>query len=105
LDSPLLFTTTDGGSTWVSQTPQSPAPGGVTSISCTSTTECVTTNGYNNSTGGLAAISVTFDGGANWISPTIPAVRTLSGVSCPSPSSCTAVGGDNQGNTQIIRTG
>jgi photosystem II stability/assembly factor-like uncharacterized protein len=106
-ESAVLFTTTDGGSTWVSQTPPSPTPGGIASISCVSTTECVAAGGGTqiNPGGGLpVAISVTFDAGANWISPTIPSVANLLGVSCPSPTSCTAVG-FTQGNGQIIRTG
>jgi photosystem II stability/assembly factor-like uncharacterized protein len=103
-----LIATTDGGTTWVSQTPPSPPPESIAGISCASATTCVAV-GNNSSTGGAPAIIDTTDGGTTWTNEVVPsnvgAGSALNAISCPSPSSCTAVGSDAQGNGLIIRTG
>ncbi len=80
---PAIVGTTNGGSTWQSQSvPSGFAANG--QLSCGSASDCTAVNG-----GGLFG---TTDGGSTWASETAPAGVGLESVSCPSATTCTAVG-------------
>jgi photosystem II stability/assembly factor-like uncharacterized protein len=89
-------TTTNGGSTWTAD----PVPSAInlTSVSCATVTNCSAV-GYDGLpldgtqyTGAGAALS-SVDGGTSWQVQSIPPLAGgLLGVSCPSPTTCYAVG-------------
>lgn len=75
----VILATTDGGSTWVSQTVP-PASGGLNAVSCSSTTHCVAVINFN-AVG--SPVLATFDGGATWShEPTPAGAYDLDAVSC-----------------------
>jgi photosystem II stability/assembly factor-like uncharacterized protein len=98
-----ILTTTDGGSTWNSQT----VPSGVTyldAVSCGSTSTCV-------AVGPVAGLSVppaiitTNDGGLTWTSQPVPnGVGSLQGASCAS-AGCVAVGQNQQSGALVVGGG
>lgn len=77
-----IFSTSDGGTTWTSASPPSPAPyffpGG--KVGCLSTTECVV---------GSESIYLTNDAGSTWQSP-VSALGSISSIACPTASDCVA---------------
>ena len=88
-----IFDTTDGGSTWTTET----APSGLTdltSIACPSLTECTAIGQTNvSSPSPNAAIVATTDGGATWTTEAPPSsVSSLNSIACPTVSACTAIG-------------
>ena len=116
----LVFTTTDGGATWIAQT--LPVPAGLDAISCPSNSDCfaggtvmlATTNGGKTWTqqpfiGGTVlaiacastktCVAVGFGGtisrttdGLHWTVEPRLTTAGLHGVSCPTASDCIAVG-------------
>jgi hypothetical protein len=89
------------GSTWKAQTVAKPA--GVTHIglqgvSCTSGTNCTAVGSYFQATEDQAPLAEQWNG-STWTVQSTPSLpgsdNTLSGVSCRTATSCTAVGADN----------
>jgi len=85
LSLPVLMVTTDAGAAWTSE----PVPnntGGLTAVSCPSTSDCTVLAGVG--------ILVTTDGGTSWTTLPTPsnAKASLDSISCPSTSDCVAVG-------------
>ena len=80
----VVFTSTDSGSTWSGQ---SVPASNIDSIACTSTSDC-----YGGGTLSYGGVMIgTRDGGASWFTQSIPsATGTITGVSCPSDSTCLA---------------
>ena len=89
----LIIETSDGGQDWF---PQSVPPGIDFSpdggVSCPTTSACAAVG--QSIINGSAAIVATIDGGTSWSTQSIdvPALDSLTEVSCASPSVCTAVG-------------
>jgi hypothetical protein len=87
------------GTSWVIQ--PTPAPAGATSsalyaVSCTSASACTAVGGYVNSGGDVVTLAERWDG-TSWAIQSTPNPAgadssSLEGVSCTSPSACTAVG-------------
>jgi hypothetical protein len=85
------------GTSWSVQS--TPSPGqfaALLSVSCTSSSACVAVGGYNDSSGAQVALAERWDG-TSWTvqptpNPTGSQFALLTGVSCSSPSACTAVG-------------
>ena len=99
--SSFIFATTDGGTTWTSQTlptgaPTTWSPTGVATlydISCPSTTVCYSV-GWNGGSSGLTL--GTTDGGATWaILSESTATDSVESISCPSTSDCYSTGLNN----------
>jgi photosystem II stability/assembly factor-like uncharacterized protein len=100
----LIFESTDGGRTWASDTlPRFGQSSELNDIACVSTTDCVAVGGLGVLVGpgpgessGItthAAVLTTHDGGARWIAGSVPpSVQGLSAISCPTTTSCMAVG-------------
>lgn len=90
------------GSTWTVHNPVNP-PGALevklSSVSCSSTTDCIAVGDYEVSNNFFAALAEKWNGSA-WkplALPTLAASSTsLSGISCASATSCVAVGGADQ---------
>jgi hypothetical protein len=84
-----VLVTTDGGSTWSTQSFTDSAVNGVGGIDCPSTTQCFIA-AHTNSGG---AIEATTDGGSTWVTQTVPATSvSLPGITCTSSTDCYAVG-------------
>ena len=87
------------GANWTSQ--PTPNPSGALNIvlngvSCTSATACTAVGNYSDKSGNTKTLAEAWDG-ATWViqkTPNPPATTNavLSGVSCSSPTACTAVG-------------
>ena len=88
--SPVVFGTTDGGSTWTSESiPSIPLFDGLNSVSCASATTCVA-GGYTGDNSGVTI--TTTDGGLSWSAGSVPAgITDITAVSCDSLSDCAAV--------------
>jgi hypothetical protein len=84
-----LVATTDGGTTWINQTPAGMAE--MFGISCPSVTTCYAV-GFSPGPPGPGGIMVTTDGGTSWSEQTV-GTTALSSVACPSTTVCYAVGG------------
>ena len=84
-----VIATTDGGTSWTSQTPPH-AGGQLSSVACTSSLDCWAV-GTNDTT---PAIIATTDGGTSWSRQTVPSgVPELTDVACvPGSTSCWASG-------------
>ena len=84
---------TDGGSTWTSSTIPS-ANTTLLSVSCPSTTTCVSVGVTPSVTGPFGGqLLVSSDGGTTWKVPTSPpSYGALGSVACPTASFCVAVG-------------
>lgn len=111
----IVIRTTDGGAHWVlTNVPGTP---NVTfgAISCPTPSVCeaagvpsgdVSQSGYTT-TGSTAALALMFrttDGGATWYAQGLPAgVGSISSISCPTSSACTAVGSSNTAYGVVIR--
>ncbi|HVC71350.1 MAG TPA: hypothetical protein VNC61_13930 [Acidimicrobiales bacterium] len=101
-----VITTTDGGTTW-RQEPALPMglDADLTGISCTSPTSCLVVAENSNCHGGSGpcfpgtdAAASTRDAGATWTGDRIPPNISLTGVACPSATSCLAVTFDADAN-------
>ena len=100
----LIFESTDGGQTWSSDTlPGFGQSNELNDVTCVSATDCVAVGGLGVLVGpgpgqssGIttqAAVLTTHDGGATWIARLVPpSVQGLSAISCPTATSCIAVG-------------
>ena len=93
---PVVAATTNGGMSW---TNQNLPPGLVqlTGISCPSTTTCSAVGAWSGAAdpapGETAAVVTTTSGGATWTAESIPADNEEAlGISCPSTTTCVAVG-------------
>lgn len=105
-----LITVWDGSS-WTTATSDNPGSGSntLTGVSCTAgvTTTCTAVGSATNSTGQGQTLMESSNGGS-WTAATGPnrgsAANLLTGVSCWSATSCTAVGRwrDTSGSTQIL---
>lgn len=87
----IVIKTTDGFSTWSDLSLPTPY---LESISCASTANCMAV--------GQNVAFATTDGGSTWAAQTMPSgVADLSSVSCPSATTCYAVGGgfDSSGSS------
>ncbi len=94
-----VFTTSDGGGTWVRQAAP-PKVTGFTSVACTSTTNC-TAVGLDSAVGGV--IYGTTDGGVGWTGEAVPAgVYDFSAIACPAAATCFAVGSSAASNGQGV---
>jgi photosystem II stability/assembly factor-like uncharacterized protein len=96
--------TDDGGISWTSQ-PLPSAAGGLSSISCRSTAQCVAVGGGIGPRGGLGVglIVETTDGGAVWTSVPVPVgIGGLDAVSCAGPDGCVADGVDPTGTVAMV---
>lgn len=96
---PLTLSATWDGSTWTVQ--PSPDPGGapaqLTSVACPNSTRCIAVGDYQPGPGLVHPLTALWNGTA-WTRLTTQAPggangwNTLTSVSCPRPSNCTAVG-------------
>ena len=90
---PYVIGTTNGGSTWVSESPPSGA-GSLDSISCPTTSTCTAVGAVTWNTP-IPVLLQTDDGGTTWAIKSVPAgIAELAAVNCSSQSNCTAVGYD-----------
>jgi len=96
--------TMDGGQVWQRTGSLPPGFGGVSNLSCLTTTACVTVGYTTTAPGqGTGAIAVTNDGGTTWTAATIPAgVGKLHGVSCTGIADCVAVGTKATVTTNVV---
>ncbi len=93
-----VVTTSDGGTTWHrSMRPVPPEPNEVldpVAISCPSPTTCtMATNDGAADSDAAGQIYVTQDAGLTWSPERTPAAPALTALSCPSLTTCVAVGG------------
>ena len=87
------------GANWVSQPTPKPLGGlnvVLNGVSCTSTTACTAVGNYSDKFGNTKTLAEAWDG-ATWViqktpNPLATTDAVLSGVSCSSPTACTAVG-------------
>jgi photosystem II stability/assembly factor-like uncharacterized protein len=92
----VIDATTNGGSTWTSQT----VPSGIfelDAIACMNAHHCfagaVTSSGFNG------AILATSDGGTTWTSQPVPSsLSSVGDIACPSTLICIAVGDTSSGS-------
>lgn len=91
-----IDTTTNGGSTWTSQT----VPSGTSSlfsISCVAPSTCYAAG---TNTAGAATVIVTSDAGSSWVAQSIPSgPEELESITCPSVDECFAVGNSATSST------
>jgi photosystem II stability/assembly factor-like uncharacterized protein len=86
-DAGTIYSTTDGGTTWTTTAPSVFAGGFATGVACSSAQVCEVAG-----TGIGAAVLGTTDGGATWVTQRINGqVDEISGISCPSTSTCEAI--------------
>jgi photosystem II stability/assembly factor-like uncharacterized protein len=100
----LIFESTNGGHTWASdKLPGFGQSSELNDVTCVSATDCVAVGGLGVGVGpgagessGIttqAAVLTTHNGGATWIAGSVPpSVQGLSAISCPTATSCMAVG-------------
>jgi photosystem II stability/assembly factor-like uncharacterized protein len=115
---PVAEVTRDGGKVWDGH----PLPGRgeePTGISCASSSRCVAVGAVTHGVlsgstlqvslpaGAVVpgALMISSDGGVHWSLSTKLGVGNLVGVSCPSPTSCTAVGRNRAGTGPVLLTG
>ncbi|MGA2968506.1 MAG: fibronectin type III domain-containing protein [Acidimicrobiales bacterium] len=96
----IFATGAESGSTWtwspsVLIPPDSYGRGFLNSVDCVSTTSCIAVGGNYNS-GGISAIGTESGGTWSWVSSAVAPDNSdngyLTGVSCPTPTACIAVG-------------
>lgn len=96
----LIFTSSNGGNRWTSQSLPSGTLG-LFGISCRTLTTCVVVGGYGGVVGGI--ILTTTDAGATWMPRSGPAaVSDLQNVSCPTLKRCVATGISPSASTTAI---
>jgi len=109
----IVLRTTDGGAHWVvTNVPGTPNTT-FGAISCPTPSVCEAaglppvesqSNYTTDSTAARALVFRTTDGGATWYSQGLPAgVGSISAISCPTPSACTAVGSSETLYGVVIR--
>ena len=94
-----VFKSTDGGATWTSQSAAVPVvQGGLPAVSCPTSTVCFAGGGMNDPTAGKThpGMVATTDGGATWVSETVPVISptnrvAVRGLSCASTTRCVGV--------------
>ena len=95
---PLIVATTDGGATWITQTPPAGLTGigALTSVTCPSPSVCLAVSPGSSPYGSGAStpyVIGTTSGGSTWVSESPPPrAGSLDSISCPTASICTAVG-------------
>jgi hypothetical protein len=92
-----IIRTSDGGSTWQLTPVLSGQTGNVWGITCPTSDDCWAVGGTTvgtNSAPGAGFILATRDGGQTWTQVSIPGgLSIVQGISCPSATSCFAIGG------------
>ena len=82
LQTSFIWTTDDGGTTWVQRLSQPPSNGEVLrQVSCASTTFCVATDGRS-------VVLQSTDGGVQWAASSVSGQPILGGLSCVAPATC-----------------
>ncbi len=100
----VVLGTTNGGTTWTSQTVLS-GVGSLSGISCVSATTCEAVGDYYTGSVYVGVVLDTTNGGTTWTSQTVPSgVTGLNGISCASATLCEAVGENVNGLGAIIGT-
>lgn len=79
---------------WNAEPPPSGGPYDAAAISCPTATNCEVVGGSNT-------VIATTDGGATWVSQTVPSGSELTDVSCASSADCVAVGFKDQVTSDI----
>jgi photosystem II stability/assembly factor-like uncharacterized protein len=100
-----IVTTTDGGSTWTTQSAPN-SDGLLYGVSCTSSSDCITVGtAITESNTAVAEAFGTTDGGVTWNTQNVPSTAVLvEGVSCTSNSDCVAVGADSTLDGVVLTT-
>jgi hypothetical protein len=94
--------TTDGGSTWISQTVPA-SVGFLSGVACSSASRCTAVGQAAPTTNGQGAIVTTADGGAAWtVVPTPPGLLDLTAVTCQRNGRCVAVGNTATGSLALV---
>jgi hypothetical protein len=94
-----LATTTDSGAKWTVVLNKLVT----TSIACPSTAECIAGGTPETNIGGKAPLLVTTSTGKSWAEPTLPStLSAVTGVSCASTSTCTAIGQNTSGASVVV---
>ena len=88
---------------------QVPLPSGASSlagIACRTSTLCyvIAQGGWGNIAAGSGAVLKTTDGGATWVTGTIPAMGQPEGIACPSDLHCVVSGNAGKTGSGIIET-
>ena len=86
------YVSTDGGAIWAIST-QPGAPTDPMSVACPTASFCMEAGG--------SVIRTSSDGGSTWTASIVPAGLSLTAVSCPTTTDCTAVGADSTGATIV----
>ncbi|MDA8184959.1 MAG: hypothetical protein M0035_11125 [Actinomycetota bacterium] len=110
-ESPAIYSTSDGGSTWSAEPAPSAASGiGVNSVACTSTAACVAVGDNSmvaypgSGTTQVAEILTTSDGGSTWAAQQATSESMLASVACPSASTCYAAGVPSASSSAVLVT-
>lgn len=98
-------TTTDGGQVWQRGGSLPLGFAGAGAMACTGPTACVVAGFTATAPGkGSGAVAYTDNGGATWAAATVPpGTGLLHGVSCPSATSCLAVGTTSTTTTDVAQ--
>ncbi len=97
---PIAYSS-DGGSTWSSQSvawagPVDPNSVSAQAISCSSTTDCYFAGAAGTQSGSSGFLASTTNGGTGWYQQqTYPLSSTLNGITCTSNQDCLVAGGRN----------
>jgi RHS repeat-associated protein len=100
-DISAIVESSDGGQTWIPQTPPNPSSTTYENIACADDSHCVAV--------GYGAVAATSDGGSTWTDETsgLPSglgSLKLSGVACPSASDCYAAGSLSGSDYVVVST-
>jgi hypothetical protein len=99
-DDPAIDLTSDGGTTWSGSL--GPAGDQFQGVSCPGPNDCFAAGLMQTDSGLVGVIAATTDGGVTWTSQSLPSgVAALSGISCPSSTTCIAVG-ESIGSTPVL---
>ena len=104
---PIVVGSQDGGQSWAPQHPPSVAAD-VLSVSCTSATNCVAVGGTESLSNGawtsVSGVVLRTTDGSHWQHVAVTGgTLALDSVSCPSTSTCVAVGGTNAAGSITLR--